>query len=102
MPDNQIVQRDLIRIRLRCRLFWVVLVGGVFLAIVLVPINYSAAKVVGLMWVILSIATWMSPMMSTCPGCHRSFHEGSFPSVWTLTKCASCGLSLDEKIGVGH
>lgn len=102
MSDLQSVQRDLERIRQRGRLFWVVLVGGLLLAILLVPINYSAGKVVGLMWVILSIATWMSPMMNHCPSCHKPFYEGWFPSGWTLTKCASCGLSFDEKNSVDH
>lgn len=96
MADINSFQRDLMKIRMRCRLFWITLCGGLLLALLLIPINYSAAKVVGLMWVILSIATWMSPMMSVCPSCHKPFHQGSFPSAWTLRKCANCGLSLNE------
>lgn len=96
MSDSPSFQGDLLKIRIRCRLFWVTLCGGLLSAIVLIPINYAAAKVVGLMWVILSIATWMSPMMSICPNCHKSFHGGSFPSGWRLGKCSSCGVSLDE------
>ena len=62
MTDVHSVKRDLKRIRMRCRLFFAVLTGGLLLAILLAPINYAAAKVVGLMWFILSIAAWMSPM----------------------------------------
>jgi hypothetical protein len=97
MLEVQDVQRNLARIRMRSRLFWAVLVGGFLLAIILVPINYAAAKVVGFMWVILSIATWMSPMMNHCPGCHKPFYERWFPSGVTVIKCANCGISLGEK-----
>jgi hypothetical protein len=96
MADIDGIQRDLIKIRMRCRLFWIILCGGLLLTVLLVPISQGAAKAVGLMWVILSIATWMSPMMSICPRCHKNFHERAFPSRWTLNQCASCGLSLDE------
>ena len=96
MSDIEIIQDELIRIRRRCRVFWIILCGGLLLAVALVPINYGAAKAVGLAWVILSIATWMSAMMCTCPRCHKNFHERAFLSVWTLSQCASCGLSLEE------
>jgi hypothetical protein len=96
MSDGPSVQGDLIKIRIRCRLFWVTLCGGLLSAIILIPINYAAAKVAGLMWVILSVATWMSPMMSSCPNCHQPFHGKWFPSGWRLAKCAKCGISLDE------
>jgi hypothetical protein len=88
------VQRELRKIRMRCRVFWIVLLGGIPLALLLAPINYGAAKVIGLMWVILSIATWMSPMMSICPSCHKSFHMGKFPSRWFLDQCGNCGIKL--------
>jgi hypothetical protein len=97
MLEVQDVQRNLARIRMRCRLFWAVLVGGLLLAIILVPINYDAAKVVGFLWVILSIATWMSPMMNHCPNCHKPFYGGWFPVGLTVVRCANCGVSLDEK-----
>jgi hypothetical protein len=96
MADIQNAQRNLTKIRMRCRLFWITLCGGLPLAVLLVPISFGAAKAVGLMWVILSIATWMSPMMSICPICHKPFHKGALPSGWNLRQCANCGLSLDE------
>jgi hypothetical protein len=99
MLEVQDVQRNLARIRMRCRLFWAVVVGGVLLATILIPINYAAAKVVGFLWVILSIATWMSPMMNHCPSCHKPFYEGWFPSGLTVTRCANCGVRLDERRG---
>ena len=90
------IKSELMRIRVRCRVFWITLCGGLILAVVLVPISQGAAKAVGLLWVILSIATWMSPKLSICPRCHKNFHERVFPSGWTLSQCASCGLGLDE------
>ena len=96
MFEVQDVQRNLMRIRMRCRLFWGVLTGGLLLAIILLPINYPAAKVVAFLWVILSIATWMSPMMHHCPQCHKPFYEGWFPTGLTVTKCENCGVSLGE------
>lgn len=102
MLEVQDVQRNLARIRMRGRLFWVILVGGLSLAIILGPINYAAAKVVGFLWVILSIATWMSPMMNHCPSCHKPFYAGWFPSGLTATKCANCGISLDKKQSEGQ
>ena len=96
MADIDGTQRELIRIRMRCRVFWITLCGGLLLAVVLVPISLAAARAAGLIWVILSIATWMSPMMSICPRCHKNFHERAFPSGWTLSQCASCGLGFDE------
>ncbi len=96
MLEVQDVQRNLARIRMRGRLFWTVFVGGFLLATVLVPINYAAAKVVGFLWVILSIATWMSPMMNHCPNCHKPFFEGWVPSALTVINCANCGIKLDE------
>ena len=94
--EVQDIQRNLKRIRMRCRLFWVVVTGGLLLAITLFPINYAAAKVVALMWIILSIATWMSPMMAHCPSCHKPFYEGWFPVGLTMIKCEHCSVSLVE------
>ena len=96
MLEVQDTQRNLVRIRMRCRLFWAVSVGGFLLAVILIPINYAAAKVVAFMWVILSIATWMSPMMNHCPRCHKPFYEGWFPSGLTVISCANCGVRLGE------
>ncbi|MDH4154818.1 MAG: hypothetical protein OEV01_13610 [Nitrospira sp.] len=81
---------------MRCRLFWVVVIGGLLIALMLSPINYAVAKVVALMWIILSIATWMSPMMAHCPSCHKPFYEGWFPVGLTVIKCEHCGVSLAE------
>ena len=97
MADIDSIQRELIKIKMRCRVFWITLCGGPLLAVLLVPISQGAAKAVGLIWAILNIATWMSPMMCTCPRCHKNFHQRAFPSGWTLSPCASCGLSLDEE-----
>lgn len=97
MLEVQDVQRNLVRIRMRCRLFWAVLLGGFLLAAILVPINYAGAKVMGFMWVILSIATWMSPMMNHCPSCHKPFYEGWFPSGLIAIKCANCDMRLDDR-----
>lgn len=81
---------------MRCRLFWVVVSGGLLLTITLFHISYAAAKVVALMWIILSIATWMSPMMAHCPSCHKPFYEGWFPVGLTMIKCEHCSVSLVE------
>lgn len=96
MLEVQNVQHNLARIRMRCRLFWATLVGGFLLAIVLIPINYAAAKVVGFVWVILSIATWMSPMMNHCPSCYKAIYEGWFPTGLIVIKCENCGVNLGE------
>ena len=96
MSESEIIQDELMRIRRRCRVFWIIVCGGLLLAVVLVPIHYGAAKVVGLAWVILSIATWMSAMMCTCPRCHKNFHERALLSGWTRGQCANCGLSQEE------
>ena len=95
MAEIHAIQRDLKKIRLRARLHWITLCGGLVSALLLIPVSIAAAKVAGLVWVILSIATWMSPMMSVCPSCHKSFFKGPFPSVWALSKCANCGMGLD-------
>lgn len=97
MLEVQDVQRNLARIRMRGRLFWAVFIGGLSLTIILCLINTAAAKVVGFMWVILSIATWMSPMMNHCPGCHKPFYEGWFPSGLTAIQCPHCGIGIDQK-----
>ncbi|MDH4186035.1 MAG: hypothetical protein OEV08_03470 [Nitrospira sp.] len=97
MADHDPIQRELRRIRTRSRAFWVTICGGLLLTIFLIPINQGAANAAGLIWVILSIATWMSPMMAICPHCHKNFHERTFPS-WRLNPCANCGLSLDSEI----
>ncbi len=99
MLEVQDVQRNLARIRMRGRLFWSVLIGGFLLAIILVPTNYAAAKVAGFLWVIVSIATWMSPMMNHCPSCHKPFFEGWFPSGLIVITCANCGIQLDKRSG---
>ena len=94
MLEVQNVERNLARIRLRCRLFWMVFVGGFFLSLVLGLIDYPTAKVVGLMWVIFSIATWMSPMMTHCPRCYKPFYKGWFPAGLSSIQCTHCGISL--------
>lgn len=96
MLEVQNVQHNLARIRMRSRIFWAVLLGGILFAAILVPLNYAAAKVVGFMWVILTIAAWMSPMMQHCPSCHKPFYEGWFPSGLIKAHCANCGIHLDE------
>ena len=96
MLEVQDVQRNLARIRMRGRLFWAVLLGGFLLAAILIPFNFAAAKVVGFLWVILSIATWMSPMMNHCPSCHKPFFKGWVPSGLTVINCANCGIRLGE------
>lgn len=100
MFEVQDIQRHLVRIRMRCRLFWMVMCGGFLLTIILLPINYAAARVVALIWMILGIATWMSPMMAHCPSCHKPFYEGWFPVGLTVTKCEHCGVSLSSKTGI--
>lgn len=96
MLEVQDIQRNLVRIRMRCRLFWMVMIGGLLLAIIFLPTIYAAAKIVTFMWIILGIATWMSPMMAHCPSCHKPFYEGLFPVGLTVIKCEHCGVSLDE------
>ena len=65
MAEIDSIQHELIRIKRRCRVFWIILCGGPLLAVLLVPISQGAAKAVGLMWAILSIATWMSQKLSS-------------------------------------
>ncbi len=96
MLEVQSVQRNLVRIRIRCRRFWGVVMGGLLLAIILFPLHYALAKIVAFLWIILSIASWMSPMMSHCPSCYKPFYHGWFPTGLTVITCANCGISLVE------
>ena len=83
MTDIDGIQHKLKSIRMRCRVFWITLCGGLLLAVVLIPISQGAGQRVGLIWVILSIATWMSSMMSICLGCQKDFRARAADSALT-------------------
>ena len=96
MADVNDIQLNLTKIRRRAAAFWLTVAGTVLLAALLFLLEQGAvAKVVAFAGVILSIATWMSAMMSLCPGCRASFHEGYAPRAWPRFGCAHCGLHFD-------
>lgn len=97
--EVQDVQRNIARIRMRCRLFWGVVIGGLLLVIILLPLNYAIAKIVAFLWIILSIASWMSPMMNHCPSCYKPFYQRWFPTGLIVITCDNCGVSLGETQG---
>lgn len=96
MSNVNDIPLNLIKIRRRAVAFWATAGGAILLAACLFLLEQTAAaKVVVFAGVILSIATWMSAMMSLCPGCRASFHEGYAPRAWPRFGCAHCGLGLD-------
>jgi hypothetical protein len=89
---------NLTKIKRRAVAFWMTVGGAILLAVCLFLLEQIAvAKVVALAGLILSIATWMSAMMSLCPGCRSSFHEGYAPRAWPRFGCAHCGLGMDAE-----
>lgn len=98
MTNVNDIPLNLIKIRRRALAFWLTLGGAILLAGGLFLMDQIAvAKVVTLASVILSIATWMSAMMSLCPGCRSSFHEGYVPRAWPRFGCAHCGLGMNTE-----
>lgn len=96
MSNVNDIPLNLIKIRRRAVAFWATAGGAILLAACFFLLEQTAAsKVVVFAGVILSIATWMSAMMSLCPGCRASFHEGYAPRAWPRFRCAHCGLGLD-------
>jgi len=90
------IQVNLIKIWRRAVGFWITVGSAILLAMCLFLLEQIAvAKVATLAGIILSIATWMSAMMSLCPGCRSSFHEGYAPRVWPRFGCAHCGLGMN-------
>ncbi len=86
---------NLTKVKRRAVAFWLTVGGTIFLTVCLFLLEQLAvAKVVAFAGVILSIATWMSAMMSLCPGCRASFHEGYAPRAWPRFGCAHCGLGF--------
>lgn len=89
------ISYNVITIRRRAIAFWTTAVGAAVSALALFLLDYTGmAKVVLLAGTILSVATWMSAMMSLCPGCRAYFHEGYAPRLWPKFGCAHCNLGL--------
>ncbi len=89
---------NLLKVRRRAVGFWATVGTVTVLAAVLFAVDQiEAGKVVVLAGIILSIATWMSAMMSLCPGCRASFHEGYAPRVWPKFGCAHCDIGMPQK-----
>ena len=95
MADVNDIPLNLTKIKRRAMAFWLTVGGAILLSICLFLLKQMAvAKVVAFAGVILGIATWMAAMMSLCPGCRASFHEGYAPRAWPRFGCAHCGLGF--------
>jgi len=96
MRDVNDIPLNLTKIQRRAAAFWLTVGGTLVLSVCLFLLEQLAlAKVVAFAGIILSIATWMSAMMSLCPGCRASFHEGYAPRAWPRFGCAHCGLGFN-------
>lgn len=91
------ISYNLKRIKRRAIAFWLTAGTAVVLSLGLFLFEETAAaKPVALGGIILSIATWMSGMLSVCPRCHASFHEGYAPRIYPTFRCAHCRLAMNS------